>query len=94
MFTLEALVRSSLAIFRDNSSVALPRNDLAIHVSVSNSRNLTCESLGCGKWPKVLPDGITNETYHPADSELSAFWAVITGAVIAIFCEDLFPFEM
>ena len=94
MLTLEALVRSSSVIFRDSSSVALPRNDLAMHVSVSNSRNMTCESFGCGKWPKVLPDGNTNETYHPADSDLSPFWAVITGAVIAIFCEDLFPFEM
>lgn len=94
MLALEALARSSLTIFRDSSSVALPRNDFAIHVSVSNSRNLICESLGCGKWPKVLPDGITNETYQSADSEISVFWAVITGAVIAIFCEDLFPFEM
>jgi limonene 1,2-monooxygenase len=32
--------------------------------------------------------------HHSAGSELSAFWAVITGAVIAIFCDDLLPFEM
>jgi hypothetical protein len=42
----------------------------------------------------VLPDGITNETYQSLDSEVSAFWAVITGAVMAIFCEELFPLEM
>ena len=94
MLALEALMRSASAIFCESSSVALPRNDLAMHVSVSNSRNLTRGSLGSGKWPKVLPDGITNETYHSAVSELSAFWAVITGAVIAIFCDDLLPFEM
>ena len=94
MLALDALVRSASAIFCASSSVALPRNDLAMHVSVSNSRNLTCELLGFGKRPKVLPDGITNATYQSSGSEVSAFWAVITGAVMAIFCEELFPFEI
>ena len=85
MLALEALLRSSLVIFCESSSVAFPRNDLATHVSVSNSRNVTCELLGCGKSPKVLPDGITKEMCHSGESDLSAFWAVITGAVIAIF---------
>ena len=73
MLALAALARSSLMIFRDSSSVALPRNDLATQVSESNSRNFTCESFGCGKWPTLEPDGITNETYHSLDAELSAF---------------------
>jgi hypothetical protein len=34
---------------------------------------VTCELLGCGKWPRVLPDGITNETYQSVASEVSAF---------------------
>ena len=71
MFALEALARSSIVIFRAKSSVALPRNDLATHVSVPNSRNLTCELLGSGRWPMVAPDGITKETSHSLDSELS-----------------------
>ena len=94
MLALEAFERSSLVIFCESSSVAFPRNDLATHISVSNSRNLTCESLGFGKRPKVLPDGITKETNQSVVSGVSAFWAVITGAVIAIFCEELFPCEM
>ena len=94
MLALAALARSDSVIFRDSSFVALPRKDLATQVSVSNSRNFTCESLGCGKWPNALPDGITNETYQLSGSEFSAFWTAITGAVIAIACDDLFPLEM
>ena len=73
MLALEALARSASAIFCESSSVALPRNDLAMHVSVSNSRNLTCELLGFGKRPKVLPDGITKEMCHSEESDPSVF---------------------
>jgi hypothetical protein len=42
----------------------------------------------------VLPDGITKDTYHSADSDLSAICAAMTGAVIAILSDELFPLEM
>ena len=94
MFSLAADARSCAIFLLDRSVVALPRKDRATQVSVSNSRKITCGSLGCGRWPKVLPDGITNETNHSSALVLSARWAEITGAVMAIFCDALLPAEM
>ena len=85
-------MRSLLISFSALSAVALPRNEIATQDSVSNSRNITCGSFGCGRWPNLLPDGITNETNH--SSVLSLCWEEITGAVIAIFCSVLLPLEM
>ena len=42
----------------------------------------------------MLADGITNETNHSSALVLSARWAEITGAVMAIFCDALLPAEM
>ena len=92
MFSLAAAARSCWIFFWASSVVARPRNDAAIQVSASRSRKITCGSLGCGRWPNLLPDGITNETNH--SSVLSACCVEITGAVIAIFCSDLLPLDM
>jgi len=67
MFSFAAAARSSRVFLSDSSVVALPLNDMAIQVSVSSSRSLILGSLGSGKCPKVLPDGITNETNHSLD---------------------------
>ncbi len=89
-----AAARSSSTFFADSSAVAVPRNEVAIQVCVPSSRKITCGSLGCGKWPNVLPDGITKETYHSLDSIFDSRCVAITGAVIAIFCDVALPFEM
>ena len=94
MFSLAAAARSCAIFLFDNAAVARPRKERATQVSESNSRKITCGSLGCGRWPKVLPEGITNETNHSSALVLSARWAAITGAVMAIFCDELLPAEM
>ena len=93
-FDFVAAARSSRTFFADSSAVAVPRNEAAMQVCVPSSRKTTCESLGCGKWPNVLPDGITKETYHSLDSIFDSRCVAITGAVIAIFCDVALPFDM
>ena len=92
MFSLAAAARRCWIFFSDSAAVARPRNEVAIQISVSSSRKITCGSFGCGRWPNLVPDGITKETNH--SSVLSACCAEITGAVIAIFCSDLLPLDM
>ena len=94
MFSLAALMRSSKAFLPAYSTVARPWKDLTAQVSASSSRNTTCGSFGWGKWPNVLPDGITKETNHSSACGVWAFLAAITGAVMAIFSADLLPLEI
>lgn len=92
MFSLAAAARSCAATCADFSGVALPRKEVAMQVSASRSRKITCGSSGCGKCPKLLPDGMTKETNHSL--ALFSLFDAITGAVIAIFSCALFPLEI
>lgn len=94
MFSRSAAFLSSEIFFAASSSVALPLNELAMQFSASNSRNTTWGSFGCGKCPKELPDGITKDTNQSLGPAPSLRLAAITGAVIAIDSDDLFPLEI
>ena len=94
MFSLAAAERSSSIFLLAASAVALPRKDKATHFSVFSSRNTTRASFGFGISAMVLPAGITKETNQSFDLLVSTFWAAITGAVMAIFCDAVLPFDM
>ena len=91
-FSLAAAARSSAIFLLVRLCVARPRNDMEIAVSESSSRSFTLGSLGSGRCPILLPEGMTKETNHSL--LLSDLLAAMTGAVIAIGVWLLFPLEM